>query len=242
MRIPRQQFALKISSSECQGKSFTGFICFISGKASKCRQAAISRNLGWKGKSCPERVCNHFRGSSDPGSSHVPWGSSAGGLGGWGIPKEDYNGRSGERMVQTYGDSNDWDSMTWELATDLLQSGSRRGDVWQCRKAAVWKTGGPEPQMGQDSCCFGRGRFKGLAHPVTSPFFLMCCRISIFLQQDFRLKRKINTAFKWNRSWCYLNSFSRHLPSSALAQTGLFHLVCISSSLNWSSVHVIHFL
>lgn len=79
--------------------------------------------------------------------------------------------------------------------------------------------------------------------PDTSPSHAVkSLLLSIFLQRDFRLKRKIDTAFKRNRSWCYLNSFSRHLPSSALAQTGLFHLVCISSSLNWSSVHVIHFL
>lgn len=69
MQIPRQQFALKISSSECQGKSFTGFICLVSGKVSKRGQAASSRKLGWGGRSCLERVCCCFRGSSGLGDA-----------------------------------------------------------------------------------------------------------------------------------------------------------------------------
>lgn len=161
MQIPRQQFALKISSSECQGKSFTGFICLVSGKASKCGQAAISRNLGQKGRSCLERVSNYFRGSSDLGELWPPMRDLCGeeSLGGQGGPKKDCNSRSGQRMVQVYGDSK---SIIWELATDLLKSSSRRGDVWQCQKAVGWKTAGQVPGMGQDSCCFWRGRFKGL--------------------------------------------------------------------------------
>lgn len=95
MQIPRQQFALKISSSECQGKSFTGFICLISGKVAKCGQAAISRNLGWEGKSCLERGCNHFRGSGDLGGALTSHERFCGELGGQGVPKEDCNSRSG---------------------------------------------------------------------------------------------------------------------------------------------------
>lgn len=67
MQIPRQQFALKISSSECQGKSFTGFVCLVSGKVSKRGQAASARKLGWGGRSC-------LKGSVVVSVGSVAWG------------------------------------------------------------------------------------------------------------------------------------------------------------------------
>lgn len=73
MQIPRQQFALRISSSECQRKSFTGFICLLSGKVSRRGQAAISRDLGWKGR--------HLGGSLVTSAGAVTWGDD-------GAPKE----------------------------------------------------------------------------------------------------------------------------------------------------------
>lgn len=157
MQIPRQQFALKNSSSECQGKSLRGFVCLVSGKLSKCGQAAISSKLGWDGKSCLERFSNHFHGSSDQGELRPP--------------VRDLCGKPGKRgglkvglQQQNWGEDGPsfWRQWEGDLRTWYRLAEKQNKRCLAMPKAGVWKTGGEAPGMGQDWRCFGRGRFKGL--------------------------------------------------------------------------------
>lgn len=167
MQIPRQQFALKNSSSECQGVL----------EASSASYQASCANVGrllfpeiWAGKG--NVVWTGFliisMGAVTWKSSGLLWLTSVGGLG---VPKWDCNSRIGEKMVQASGDS---ERMIWEHDANLLNSSSRTGDVWQCQRLEFEKWG-EAPGMGQDWHCFGRGRFEGLVSACD--LSLMCCKI-----------------------------------------------------------------
>lgn len=229
MQIPRQQFALRISSSECQRKSFTGFICLLSGKVSRRGQAAISRDLGWKGR--------RLGGSLVTSAGAVTWGDD-------GAPKEGLQCQNWSEDAPSIWKQ--WEDdlravlqTCWAAVGDQEVSGNT-GRLW------LEKQQDKQPERASIHGALEEEGPSVLSQLVTFSLFVLCFKISwfffFFLQLDFRLKGKINRAFKWNRSWCYLSSFSHHLPSSALARTGPFHLECASSSLNWSPVHAIHFL
>lgn len=101
MQIPRQQFALKISSSECQGKSFISVICYLLGKVSKCGQATTSRELGWKGRRFQEGSPVPSAGAVTQGISDPPPQDPPGTwAGGDGVHMKDCNGRCGQRVAQ----------------------------------------------------------------------------------------------------------------------------------------------
>ena len=181
MQIPRQQFALRISSSECQGKSFTGFSCLISGKVSKRGQASISRNLGWKGKSCLERVCNHFLGSSDLRSSSLPWETLVGAWEDTGsqrrtaMAKEDRGQSKIKETVMTETvRSESWLETCWKAVAEEEMSGNAGG--LQFEKQQDKHQGWARIHFALEEECS-----RGLTQPMTWYFSLTCCKISSVL-------------------------------------------------------------
>lgn len=144
MQIPRQQFALRISSSECQREFYRLHLpAFRQGVQTWAgcyfQRPGLERETSG-------RVSGHFCRSSDLGR----WRGSQGGTA---VPEVVRGCSKHMETVRGWFESG---------AADLLSSSRRPGGVWQCREAVAGKAAGQTAGAGQHSRGFGGGRPKHL--------------------------------------------------------------------------------
>lgn len=194
MQIPRQQFALKNSSSECQGKSLRGFVCLISGKLSKCGQAAISSNLGWDGRSCLEWFSNHFHGSSD---QEELW-----------RPVRDLCGKPGKRGGSQSGIATAELGRRWAKLLETVR-GWFENMIQTCWKAEQEMSGNAKgwslknrrrsPRDGPGLTLFWQRKIQGSCLSLWSDTSPSCAvksvLLTIFFATGFQVKKKISQSF-----------------------------------------------
>lgn len=205
MQIPRQQFALKISSSECQRKSFTGFICLLSGKVSRRGQAAISRDLGWKGRRC-------LGGSLVTSAGAVTWGDD-------GAPKEGLQCQKWSEDAPS-----EWKQWEDDLRAVLQTCWAAVGDQEVSGNAGRLQLEKQQDKQQGWASVHGALEEKGpsvLSQLVTCSLFVLCFKISwFFFATRFQVKRKNKQSFQMKQKLMLSQQFQPSLAKFCSGTNG----------------------
>lgn len=173
--------------------SFRGFVCLVSGKLSKCGQAAISRNLGWKGKSCLDRFSNHFHGSSDLGELWPPVRDLCGRTGESqsGIATAELGRRWSKLLETVRGWLENMMQTCWTAAAEQEMSGNAKGWSLKTRRRST--------RDGPGLTLFWKRKIQGSClslWPDTSPSCAVkSVLLTIFFATGFQVKKRIPQSF-----------------------------------------------